>query len=139
MSERRGDRAHGESDELQLLSNASETSALADESSGLRLPRVRNYRAIAFAVAVVLTTVLLVVVIMTRKSGGHGREPSDPLERAEMLQRAHPLFDGHNDLAWEFKKYVHDAVSQLDLLQRQPQLQTDIPRMREGELGAQVQ
>ena len=47
-----------------------------------------------------------------------------------------PVVDGHNDLAWAMRRvgYDFDAV---DIAKPQPQLHTDIPRMRSGGLAAQ--
>jgi membrane dipeptidase len=60
-------------------------------------------------------------------------------EARELLAR-HPVFDGHNDLPWEIRKYP-DAPGDLDaydLLQRAPGTgQTDLPRLRLGGVGAQ--
>jgi membrane dipeptidase len=60
----------------------------------------------------------------------------DHLERARELHRRYPLIDGHNDLPW-----AHRRLHQHDLeafgLESLPHLQTDIPRLREGGVGAQ--
>ncbi|MBD8698469.1 dipeptidase [Sphingomonas sp. CFBP 13714] len=48
-----------------------------------------------------------------------------------------PVIDGHNDLAWEIRD-VHGAkVESLDLAADTRPLQTDIPRLRKGRVGAQ--
>ncbi|QEG02856.1 Membrane dipeptidase (Peptidase family M19) [Stieleria maiorica] len=47
------------------------------------------------------------------------------------------LFDGHNDLPWAFRKTGHSSFDEIDIAKRQPQLHTDIPRLREGGLKAQ--
>ncbi|MCS7466075.1 dipeptidase [Stieleria sp. ICT_E10.1] len=47
------------------------------------------------------------------------------------------LFDGHNDLPWEIRKNGQASFDQIDIATRQPQLHTDIPRLREGGLKAQ--
>lgn len=46
------------------------------------------------------------------------------------------VVDGHNDLPWAMRKvgYDFDAV---DIAQPQPQLHTDLPRLRAGGMGAQ--
>jgi membrane dipeptidase len=48
-----------------------------------------------------------------------------------------PVVDGHNDLPWAMRKvrYDFDAV---DIARPQPQLHTDLPRLRSGGVGAQV-
>jgi len=48
-----------------------------------------------------------------------------------------PVIDGHNGLAWEIRD-VHGAkVESLDLAKDTRPLQTDIPRLRKGRVGAQ--
>ncbi len=52
--------------------------------------------------------------------------------------REHPVIDGHNDLLWALRhrhNYDFDAV---DIGERQDGLvHTDLPRLREGGVGAQ--
>src|SRR4051812_26183875 len=52
-----------------------------------------------------------------------------------------PLIDGHNDLPDQYLERAKDHLAQIDLRQDQsklaPPLQTDIPRLRQGRLGAQ--
>jgi membrane dipeptidase len=62
-------------------------------------------------------------------------------ENARRLLAAHPLVDGHNDLAWAMRKlssvpsdYDLDAV---DLAAGEARLQTDLPRLRRGGVGGQ--
>lgn len=59
------------------------------------------------------------------------------LKRARGLHRQVPLIDGHNDLPWQYRKRVGRVVSQIDIGESQPELHTDIPRLREGGLGGQ--
>lgn len=63
--------------------------------------------------------------------------PDDPLERARALHKRAPLVDGHNDLPWQYRQKANRDVWAMDIAQAQPQLHTDIPRLREGGLGAQ--
>jgi membrane dipeptidase len=52
-----------------------------------------------------------------------------------------PLIDGHNDLPWQYRERVKNQLSKLDLRQDQSKLEkplhTDIPRLKQGRLGAQ--
>jgi membrane dipeptidase len=71
--------------------------------------------------------------------------------RAEELLARVPLVDGHNDLPWALRDLVTGgqigekstpgdltaAVSVIDLTTRQPALQTDLVRARDGRLGMQ--
>ncbi|MDQ0260701.1 dipeptidase [Sinomonas atrocyanea] len=48
-----------------------------------------------------------------------------------------PVFDGHNDLPWALRQDFGYDVAAAALGGRQPRLHTDIPRLREGGVGAQ--
>jgi membrane dipeptidase len=48
-----------------------------------------------------------------------------------------PLVDGHNDLAWAMRKLAAYDLDEIDLTQHVPALQTDLPRLRAGGVGAQ--
>jgi membrane dipeptidase len=47
-----------------------------------------------------------------------------------------PIVDGHNDLPWAMRQVGYDFTA-TDIATAQPQLHTDLDRMREGGLGAQ--
>lgn len=55
------------------------------------------------------------------------------LARARSLLAAHPLLDGHNDLPWALRLLGEDV----DVAAGEPRLQTDLPRLRTGGVGAQ--
>lgn len=59
------------------------------------------------------------------------------LARARALLAAHPIWDGHNDLPWALRTHAGYDLDALDLAVPQPALQTDIPRLRAGGVGAQ--
>ena len=59
------------------------------------------------------------------------------LERALELHGQGPLIDGHNDLPWRYRRIVNRAISAMDISEPQPQLHTDIPRLRQGGVGGQ--
>lgn len=76
------------------------------------------------------------------------RKPQSLEERLQVVHRLlknFPLIDGHNDLPWNLRKFVHNKLSNLNLSaieQQEPWSksrwsQTDIPRLKEGLLGAQ--
>ncbi len=46
------------------------------------------------------------------------------------------MVDGHNDLPWAMRKVGYD-FDRVDIAAPQPQLHTDLPRLRAGEVGAQ--
>jgi membrane dipeptidase len=47
------------------------------------------------------------------------------------------VFDGHNDLPWALRKHGDSDLDQVDLSVGVPQLHTDLPRLRAGNVGAQ--
>lgn len=53
------------------------------------------------------------------------------------LHRECLVFDGHNDLPWQMRKVAGSSFDQADIAVRQDRLHTDIPRLRQGGLGAQ--
>lgn len=48
-----------------------------------------------------------------------------------------PVFDGHNDLPWALRQKFGNSVEAANLESGQPLLQTDLPRLRRGGVGAQ--
>jgi membrane dipeptidase len=64
---------------------------------------------------------------------------ADPsrVEQARAILRGAPLIDGHNDLLWQLRKKVHYDLSKLDPADPQPELMTDVPRLRDGAVGGQ--
>jgi membrane dipeptidase len=60
------------------------------------------------------------------------------LETARELLREHPVVDGHNDLPWALRKQARYDLDALDIaLHQNARLHTDLPRLREGGVGAQ--
>jgi membrane dipeptidase len=70
-------------------------------------------------------------------------QPPDPalVERARKILAAVPLIDGHNDLPWEYRQRVQNHLDRIDLQGDTSKLEkpmhTDIPRLRQGGVGAQ--
>lgn len=60
-------------------------------------------------------------------------------DRVRQLLAEAPVFDGHNDLLWQLRRLVRYDLGALDigLDQRASGLHTDLPRLREGGVGAQ--
>ena len=69
--------------------------------------------------------------------GTDAAQTPDAMEHAKALLKRMPLTDGHNDLPWQYRTKANRDVWSLDIRQPQPQLMTDIPRLREGGVGAQ--
>ncbi|MEU5535337.1 dipeptidase [Streptomyces sp. NPDC020362] len=60
------------------------------------------------------------------------------LDQARELLRAYPVVDGHNDLPYALRKQVRYDLDARDVAERQDaHLHTDLPRLREGGVGAQ--
>src|SRR3954470_11219021 len=49
----------------------------------------------------------------------------------------HWVIDGHNDLAWAMRDLAAYDLDAVDLASGEPRLQTDLPRLRAGGVGAQ--
>jgi membrane dipeptidase len=65
------------------------------------------------------------------------REPVKLTEEALRLHREALLIDGHNDLPWQFRQKDDLPFRKIDLHKPQKGLHTDIPRLRQGGVGAQ--
>jgi membrane dipeptidase len=65
------------------------------------------------------------------------REPVVLTDRARELHAKCLLVDGHNDMPWEIRDQGSSNFDKLDIAKPQPKLQTDIPRLRKGGVGAQ--
>ena len=59
------------------------------------------------------------------------------VERVQALLRDNPLVDGHNDLPIAFYELCGYDLDAHDLSGPVPQLHTDLPRLRQGHVGAQ--
>ena len=85
---------------------------------------------------------------MSQPPGASGPATSEPpesppspspavLEHMRALLRAAPLVDGHNDLLWALREAVGYDLAKMDVAGRVRGLHTDLPRLREGGVGAQ--
>ena len=62
------------------------------------------------------------------------------LDQAIEILESVPLFDGHNDAPWQYRNRVGYKFSELDFYDTthlERDMHTDIPRLREGRVGAQ--
>lgn len=57
--------------------------------------------------------------------------------RVSALLERHPVMDGHNDLLWEAREQVGYDFDRLDIGAGGTPTHTDLPRLREGGVGAQ--
>ena len=62
---------------------------------------------------------------------------SDDLDDIRALLASTPLVDGHNDLLWELRDQVAYDLDRIDISGSCPSVQTDLPRLRRGGVGAQ--
>jgi membrane dipeptidase len=70
-------------------------------------------------------------------SSSAGRAPIVLTDAARKLHQHALVVDGHNDLPWEIRTRGSSSFTKLDIAKPQPELHTDIPRLREG--GVDVQ
>src|SRR5262245_41915152 len=72
------------------------------------------------------------------KAEPKGREPVKVSEEALKIHREAILIDGHNDLPYELRDRGDLSFQKIDLSKRQTNgLHTDIPRLKDGGVGAQ--
>lgn len=57
-------------------------------------------------------------------------------DRIAALLDHSPVFDGHNDLPWALRRHGYD-LDAVDIATQQTAVQTDLPRLRAGGVGAQ--
>lgn len=86
---------------------------------------------------------MIASLLLVMAQAGLATPTDDPAlkARVEKLLTTNPVIDGHNDLPWEIRKNYAARVEALDLTRdtsRLPiPLQTDIPRLKKGHVGAQ--
>ncbi|RCS41575.1 membrane dipeptidase [Bremerella cremea] len=56
---------------------------------------------------------------------------------AKRIHESALVIDGHNDLMWEIREKGSSSFEKIDIRQPQPKIHTDIPRLKEGNVGAQ--
>jgi membrane dipeptidase len=90
-----------------------------------------------------LIKLCLVIVLVQSYFTAHAEEnkservPVVLTPEAERIHKSCILIDGHNDMPWEIRKQGSRAFDKLDISKPQASLQTDIPRLRKGGMGAQ--
>jgi len=63
--------------------------------------------------------------------------PMQVSDKAQAIHARSLVIDGHNDLPWKIRTDSNSDFQILDIAQSQPQLHTDIPRLKAGGVGAQ--
>lgn len=79
----------------------------------------------------------LLFVLLAALAAACAQQASTPEDRVRRVLAKVPLIDGHNDLPWQYRARVGGDVLALDIREPQPEMHTDIPRLREGGMGAQ--
>ncbi len=101
-----------------------------------------------FTISVLAAVGVLVAVVSPRTAAdtpAAGEEGSKPMlppmlrltPEAIRLHAACLVVDGHNDLPWQLRKRFESNLTKVDLNKPQPELFTDMVRLREGGVGAQ--
>lgn len=85
---------------------------------------------------------LLALAFISSAQTGQAAEPPDrkPViltDRARQLHQQCLVIDGHNDLPWAMREKAASSFKQADISQPQTQFHTDIPRLKQGNVGAQ--
>lgn len=96
-------------------------------------------------IAVTWTAVLMLAVplsseVLCRSAMAAEKPVRPPVVLTESARELHAdalVVDGHNDLPWVLRKYADSQVDKIDLRQPYPKFHTDIPRLRQGGVGAQ--
>src|SRR5947209_419131 len=88
-------------------------------------------------VAAVVLTMSLAIPAGAQEKPAPKRGPVQLTDAALKLHREALVFDGHNDLPWQFREHEDRYFQRLDIARPQPKLHTDIARLRKGNVGAQ--
>ena len=91
------------------------------------------------AAATCLASIFLTAVAVygAEKGNGSTRAKIVVTDRARAIHDAAILVDGHNDLPWRIRTDGSSTFEKLDISRPQPELHTDIARLREGGVKAQ--
>jgi membrane dipeptidase len=90
--------------------------------------------------AVLLSLGLIVLAVTSLPSAGDDKKADGPVRLTDEALRLHRealVIDGHNDLPWQLREKADLSFDKIDLTRPQKQLHTDIPRLRQGGVGAQ--
>ena len=99
------------------------------------MARVKTSRLVA-AICTVALCAVLPRIVLADETLEHGKA-IELTDRAKQLHSAALVIDGHNDMPWEVRDQAQGDFDRLDIAKWQPSLQTDIPRLRQGGVGAQ--
>lgn len=77
------------------------------------------------------------VLMAAEPASSASRPPVVLTDAAKRLHAETLVIDGHNDLPWVLRKYADSQLDKIDLRQPYPKFHTDLPRLRQGGVGAQ--
>jgi membrane dipeptidase len=86
-----------------------------------------------------LASFLLIVISPLFLPNGDAAERKlvEVTDAARQVHSAGFVFDGHNDLPWAVRTDFGSSFDQAEISKNVPKLNTDIPRLRQGNVGAQ--
>ncbi|XP_023321043.1 dipeptidase 1 isoform X2 [Eurytemora carolleeae] len=99
------------------------------------------------SMVVVLIVCLGIFLPISRSEAFNALSPAQQKKAVVELLTEVPLIDGHNDLAWNLRKFVHNKLEKVNLSTNIKYLEpwsvskwshTDLLRLREGRVGAQL-
>jgi membrane dipeptidase len=85
-------------------------------------------------------SLIISVFIISCSTTAQVADSDDYREQAIGILESVPLFDGHNDVPWQYRNRAGYKFSELDFNDTShldPPMHTDIPRLRKGRVGAQ--
>ena len=96
-------------------------------------------RALRFFVVLPLATALLAAATLGPALAQQppARQPVKLADEGKKVHAATFVFDGHNDLPWELRTKAASSFDKRDIRQPQKEMHTDIPRLKQGNVGAQ--
>ncbi|GJQ84154.1 hypothetical protein Trydic_g2833 [Trypoxylus dichotomus] len=120
----------------------------ADDSEDSDRNSLRGPWCLCFVVCVIIATLGAGLGLPLALNPSRSEPPRTSQERLEAVYRLlkeAPLIDGHNDLPWNLRKFVHNKLLGLNLSSIATEepwshskwSHTDIPRLKAGMLGAQ--
>ncbi|XP_013419546.1 dipeptidase 1 [Lingula anatina] len=96
---------------------------------------------IGVTVAITVVMVGVAVAVPVALTLNRNSDVTTAMSLADQVLSETPLVDGHNDLAWQYRKNVQNHVDSVNLAESLIGIwnitHTDIPRLHQGKLGAQ--
>ena len=84
-----------------------------------------------------IPTVVIMVCVTISSLSAYQESYVDVSPRAARIHNSTFVFDGHNDLPYTLKKVASSSFAKMDIAKSQPTIHTDIPRLLQGNVGAQ--